>query len=277
MNLRIGPHISIAKGYTKACENALEINANTFQFFTRNPRGGKAKALDFDDIDSAKKIMKENDIDNLLAHAPYTLNLASKTKRVAKHGIEMFKDDLKRLETIPSAMYNFHPGSHTGLGVKKGIKQITDALNSIITKDLETTILLEAMSGKGTEIGKSFKQLKKIIDKIELDEKIGVCIDTCHIYSAGYDIKNDLDGVLEKFDKIIGLDRLKAIHLNDSLKPFNSNKDRHAKLGEGVLGLETFFNIINHPKLKGIPLFLETPNELKGYKKEIKLLNNNLK
>lgn len=275
--LRVGPHISIAKGYEKACKEAIKITANTFQFFTRNPRGGKAKALDFVDINKAKELMKENNIKMLLAHAPYTLNLASKNKSTAEHGIEMFIDDLERLKTIPAVYYNFHPGSHTGLGVEKGINQIVSALNKIIDPSIQTTILLETMSGKGTEIGRNFEEINAIIEGVKHNDKLGVCLDTCHVFSAGYDIVNDLDGVLEEFDKLIGLDRLKAIHLNDSLKPFAANKDRHAKIGEGLIGEEAIINIINHPKLSELPFYLETPNEAKGYKREIKLLNNNYK
>lgn len=271
-NLRIGAHLSIAKGYKKACEVALEIEANTFQFFTRNPRGGKAKTLDLDDINNAKQIMEDNNIEYLLAHAAYTMNLASKTKRTAKFAIEMFKDDLIRLKTIPASFYNFHPGSHTGLGVEKGIEQIVNALNGIITEDIKMPILLETMAGKGTEIGRSFEELNAIIEGVEYNKMLGVCLDTCHVFSAGYDIVNDLEGVLDEFDRIIGLDRLKTIHLNDSLKPFGANKDRHAKIGEGLIGKEALINIVNHPKLKDLPFFLETPNDNDGYKKEIDLL-----
>ncbi|MBS4537802.1 deoxyribonuclease IV [Clostridium sp. D2Q-11] len=268
----IGSHLSIAKGFSNASKEAIQIGANTFQFFTRNPRGGKAKALDLDDIKKVKSIMKENDFGPLLAHAPYTMNPASYKGNVWEFAKMAFRDDLDRLETIPCSLYNFHPGSHTGKGVEYGIDRISQLLNEVLTGEESTWILLEAMSGKGTEIGRNFEELRAIIDKVEHSDKIGVCIDTCHIYSAGYDIVNDLDGVLNKFDEIIGLDRLKAIHLNDSKMPFGSNKDRHEKLGEGTIGLEAIINIINHPRLKDLPFFLETPNELEGYKKEIEII-----
>lgn len=270
--MNIGPHISTAKGYEKAVINALSINANTFQFFTRNPRGGQAKALDFDDIDKSIKLMEENNMVLPLAHAPYTMNLCSKKPRVREFAREILKDDLERMESMPSNLYNFHPGSHTGNGVEKAIEYIVTALNDTLTEEMTTTVLLETMSGKGTEIGRNFEELKKIIDGVKLKDKMGVCLDTCHIFSAGYDIVHALDDVLDEFDEVIGLERLKAIHLNDSLKDFNMNKDRHGKIGEGFIGHDAIKNIINHPRLKGIPFYLETPNELEGYKKEIELL-----
>jgi deoxyribonuclease-4 len=273
----IGAHISIAKGYTKAVEEAFKMNADTFQFFTRNPRGGKAKELDFKDIENAKKLMIDNNVVNLLAHAPYTMNLCSGKESVRKFAKEMMKDDLERMEYLPSKLYNFHPGSHTGIGVENAISIIIKVLNEVMFKDMTTTVLLETMAGKGTEIGRDFNELKKIIDGIEMKENIGICLDTCHIFSAGYDIVNDLDGVLNEFDKIVGLDKLKAIHLNDSLKPFNNNKDRHAKIGEGLIGLEAIVNIINHPRLEKLPFYLETPNDFEGYKKEIELLRTSIK
>lgn len=270
----LGCHISIAKGFLNAGKDALSIDANTFQFFTRNPRGGRAKALDFEDLDKLKKLMKENDFGPLLAHAPYTLNMASSKDRVRNFAREMFKDDLERMEKLPSSLYNFHPGSHTGRGVEEGIEMITEILNDTITGNETTSILLETMSGKGTEIGITFEELRKIIDGVNYKELMGVCLDTCHVYSAGYDIVNDLDGVLNHFDEIIGLKRLKAIHLNDSLNEFNSRKDRHAKIGEGVMGLDAIERIVRHPKLKNMPFLLETPNDLKGHKREIEILRN---
>lgn len=271
----IGSHLSIAKGFEHAAKEAVKIGGNTFQFFTRNPRGGKAKKLDLDDIKKLEEIMKENKFGPLLAHAPYTMNPASYKDKVWEFAKMIFRDDLDRLEKIPCQLYNFHPGSHTGKGVDYGIDRIVQLLNEVLTGEESTWILLEAMSGKGTEIGRNFEELKAIIDKVNYCDKIGVCIDTCHIYSAGYDIVNDLDGVLEEFDNIIGLDRLKAIHLNDSKMDFDSNKDRHEKIGEGTLGMDAIINIVNHPKLKDIPFYLETPNELEGYKKEIELLRQN--
>lgn len=270
----LGCHISIAKGFYNAGKEAINIDANTFQFFTRNPRGGKAKALDFEDLGKLEKLMKENDFGPLLAHAPYTLNMASSKDRVRRFAREMFKDDLERMEKLPSSLYNFHPGSHTGSGIEAGIEKIIEILNDTITGDETTSILLETMSGKGTEIGITFEEIRKIIDGVKHKELMGVCLDTCHVYSAGYDIVNDLDGVLNHFDEVIGLDRLKAIHLNDSLTEFNSRKDRHAKIGDGVMGINAIERIVTHPKLKDVPFLLETPNELDGHKKEIELLRN---
>ncbi len=268
----LGPHLSMARGYEKAVKEAISINANTFQFFTRNPRGGKAKALDMDDIKRAAQLMKDHDFGPLLAHAPYTLNLASEKSSVRDFGREMMADDLERMSRLPAALYNFHPGSHTGQGVEKGTEWIVSILGSLMDSLGETTILLETMSGKGTEIGRSFEEVRAIIDGLGGDERIGVCLDTCHVYAAGYDVVEDLDGVLDTFDRILGLDRLRAIHLNDSKKPFGSEKDQHAKLGEGELGEETLFRIINHPKLTHLPFYLETPNEVPGYAEEIERL-----
>lgn len=271
----LGSHLSIAKGYTKAVEEAIYIGANTFQFFTRNPRGGKAKELNLKDIDEAAELMKEYNFGQLLAHAPYTMNLCSEKEEVVSFSKYMMKDDLERLKNLPCNLYNFHPGSHVGTGVDKGIEKITKALNEIISGEETVLILLETMSGKGTEIGKTFEEIKMIVDGVKHTESMGVCLDTCHVYSAGYDIVNDLDGVIEEFDKIIGLDYLKAIHLNDSKTPFNSFKDRHEKLGLGTIGEKTLIEIVNHPKLKNIPFFLETPNESEGYKYEIDVLRRN--
>lgn len=268
----IGCHINIGKGFKSAGEAALSIDANTFQFFTRNPRGGKAKDLDIEDIKGLENIMKNNNFGPLLAHAPYTLNLASYKENVWNFGKMIFNDDLKRLKNIPCNLYNFHPGSHIGKGLVYGIQRVANALNEIITGNENTMILLETMSGKGTEIGYTFEQLKSIIDKIKYSELIGVCLDTCHVYSAGYDIVNDLDNVLEHFDNVIGIEKLKAIHLNDSMKEFNSKKDRHETIGKGSIGLNGIKNIINHPQLKNLPFILETPNNLEGHKEEIKII-----
>mgnify|MGYP004579260017 len=275
--LNIGCHLSISKGFYELGLEALKINANTFQFFTRNPRGGKAKELDSEDISKLEKLMKENNFAEPLAHAPYTLNACSADERTREFAFETMKDDLNRLEKLPCKLYNFHPGSHVGQGVDVGIEQISEMLNKILTKEQTTTVLLETMSGKGTEVGRSFEELKRIIDNVIIKEKIGVCLDTCHINDAGYDIVNNLDGVIEEFDRIIGLDKLKAIHLNDSLNELGAHKDRHAKIGEGKIGIEALVKVINHPKLKHLPFFLETPNELDGYAKEIQLLRERYK
>mgnify|MGYP004507731675 FL=1 len=275
--LNIGCHLSISKGFYELGLEALKINANTFQFFTRNPRGGKAKELDSEDISKLEKLMKENNFAEPLAHAPYTLNACSADERTREFAFETMKDDLNRLEKLPCKLYNFHPGSHVGQGVDVGIEQISEMLNKILKKEQTTTVLLETMSGKGTEVGRSFEELKRIIDNVIIKEKIGVCLDTCHINDAGYDIVNNLDGVIEEFDRIIGLDKLKAIHLNDSLNELGAHKDRHAKIGEGKIGIEALVKVINHPKLKHLPFFLETPNELDGYAKEIQLLRERYK
>jgi deoxyribonuclease-4 len=270
----LGCHLPISHGYEYAAKLAVSIEANTFQFFTRNPRGGKAKEINVEDINRLKIVMEENSFGPIVAHAPYTLNMASYKENTWEFAKLTMADDLKRLEEIPCNLYTFHPGNHTGKGIEYGIKRIADGLNEIITGNESTMILLETMSGKGTEIGYTFEQLKKIIDNVKYSELIGVCLDTCHIYSAGYDIVNKLDDVLEEFDRVIGIEKLKAIHLNDSMKDFNSKKDRHAKIGEGTLGLEAIKEIISHPQLKKLPFILETPNELDGYAREIKLLKN---
>ncbi|GAA0107700.1 deoxyribonuclease IV [Clostridium tertium] len=272
--LNIGCHLSTTKGFENMGKEALQIGANTFQFFTRNPRGGKAKEINMDDMEGLLKIVKENNFATILAHAPYTLNACSADERTREFAREMMIDDLNRMELMPNNLYNFHPGSHVKQGVEIGINYIVDLLNTVLSKDQTTTVLLETMAGKGSEVGRTFEEIAEIISRVELKEKMGVCLDTCHIYDAGYDIVNDLDGVLEEFDRIIGLNRLKAIHLNDSKNPFKSHKDRHEKIGEGSLGLEAITRIINHPKLKHLPFFLETPNELDGYAKEIELLRS---
>lgn len=270
--LTIGCHLSSSKGFKKMGEDAISIGANTFQFFTRNPRGSKAKDIDEEDVKEFLDIIAENNFGKILAHAPYTLNACSADPKNREFAIEIMKDDLKRMEYIPGNLYNFHTGSHVKQGAEVGIQYIADALNEILTEDQTTTVLLETMSGKGTEVGRNFQEIAEIISKVNLKEKMGVCLDTCHIHDAGYDIVNDLDNVLDEFDKIIGLERLKAIHLNDSKNPFESHKDRHETIGNGYIGLDAITRIINHPKLRNLPFYLETPNELDGYKKEIQLL-----
>ena len=272
--LNIGCHLSVSKGYKSMGEEALKIGANTFQFFTRNPRGSKAKEIDPKDVVALFKIAEENKFAILLAHAPYTLNACSADERTRKFASEMLKDDLVRMEYLPHNLYNFHPGSHVKQGVEVGVTFIAQMLNQILKPQQTTTVLLETMAGKGSEIGQTFEDLQQILNRVNLVDKMGVCLDTCHIYDAGYDIVNDLDGVLAEFDKVIGLDKLYAIHLNDSMNPFRSHKDRHAKIDDGFIGLEAITRIINHPQLRHLPFFLETPNELAGYAEEIKLLHS---
>lgn len=272
--LNIGCHLSLSGGFEAMGKDALKIGANTFQFFTRNPRGGSARELDAKDIAGLTKIVEEHQFAPLLAHAPYTLNLCSSNEATRKFAREMMADDLSRLAQMPCHLYNFHPGSHTGQGVDVGIEQIVEGLNEVMTPDQPTIMLLEAMAGKGSEVGRKFEELAAIIDGVKIKEKMGVCIDTCHLFEAGYDIVNDLEAVLERFDEIVGLDRLHAIHLNDSKNPLGAAKDRHEKIGEGTIGLEAIKAVINHPKLKHLPFYLETPNELDGYEQEIKLLKN---
>lgn len=272
---KIGCHLSAAAGYVHMLNEAISIGANTFQFFTRNPRGGKAKAIDEKDVEEFNKLAKENYFAQILAHAPYTLNACSETERTREFALEVFADDLKRLEYTPNNLYNFHPGSHVGQGSEKGIELIAETLNEVLFEDMTTTVLLETMAGKGSEVGRSFEEIRAIIDKVELNDKLGVCLDTCHVFDGGYDIVNDLDGVLDEFDSVIGLHRLKAIHLNDSLHGYESHKDRHAKIGEGHLGNDAIIRIINHPKLKHLPFFLETPNDVPGYGREIAFLKEN--
>lgn len=270
----IGAHLSASKGYTHMLKEAMSIGANTFQFFTRNPRGGKAKDIDEKDIDTFLQLSRENDFGTILAHAPYTLNCCSAKPETIRFAVDTFADDLKRMEYTPGMLYNFHPGSHVGQGEEKGIELICKALNTVLFPEMTTTVLLETMAGKGSEMGKTFEELKAIIDGTELSDKLGVCLDTCHVSDGGYDIVNDLDGVLEQFDKIIGIDRLKALHLNDSKNPLGAHKDRHEKIGEGFIGVDTFEKIVNNKYLKDLPMFLETPNELDGYAKEIALLKS---
>ena len=272
--INIGCHLSSSKGFKNMGENALKIGANTFQFFTRNPRGSKAKDIDEKDVKEFLELAKENNFGKILAHAPYTLNPCSADERNREFAIEIMKDDLKRMEYIPNNLYNFHPGNHVKQGVEAGIEYIIYALNSILKEEQTTKVLLETMSGKGTEIGRNFEEIAEIIKGVSLKDHLGVCLDTCHIYDAGYDIVNELDKVLDEFHRVIGLDKLCAIHLNDSKNPFKSHKDRHETIGEGYIGLDAIFNIINHPKLCHLPFFLETPNELEGHKKEIELLKS---
>lgn len=271
---KIGCHLSSSGGYLAMGKQAVAIGANTFQFFTRNPRGGAAKPLDLDDIKAFEEYRKENGILAVLAHAPYTMNACSKDAGLREFAKNTMADDISRLDNIEGAMYNFHPGSHVGQGEETGIQFISDMLNSVLFPEQKTTVLLETMAGKGSEIGRNFEELKAIIDKVTLNEKLGVCLDTCHIFDGGYDIVNNLDDVIEEFDKVIGLDRLKAIHLNDSMNYLGCHKDRHAKIGEGGIGLDAITKIINHPKLRDLPFFLETPNDIDGYAKEIELLKN---
>lgn len=270
--LKIGCHLSSSKGYVAMGKEAVRIGANTFQFFTRNPRGGKAKDVNLDDIKEYLKIAKENNISSILAHAPYTLNACSADERLREFAFEVMKDDISRLENIPGSMYNFHPGSHVGQGVEIAVKYISNMLNNILYTEQSTMILLETMSGKGGEVGSSFKEIKEIINNVNLDSHLGVCIDTCHLFSAGYDIVNNLDRVLEEFDMTIGFNRLKAIHLNDSMLPLNSHKDRHAEIGKGEIGIDAIAKIINHPYLRDLPFYLETPTDSNGHAKEISLL-----
>ena len=272
--MKLGCFLSNSKGYRHMLKEALYAQADTFQFFTRNPRGGNAKALDPVDIAEYNRLAAQNDIGPIMAHSPYTLNPCAARPDIREFTINTMKDDLARLKDIPGVLYNFHPGSHVGQGPEEGIRLIAESLNEILTEDTNPKILLETMSGKGSEVGRTFEELKQIMDMVELKDKLGVCMDTCHVYDAGYNIVEDLDGVLEEFDRIIGIDKLYGIHLNDSKNPYASHKDRHEKIGQGSIGLEGFSRILNHPVLKNLPFYLETPNELDGYKEEIALLRS---
>jgi len=272
--MKIGCHLSVAKGYRHMGEEALSIDANTFQFFTRNPRGSKAKALDLEDTAALMALTRAHNFAPLLAHAPYTLNPCSAEARVREFAHQVMADDMTIMAALPGNYYTFHPGSHLGQGIDRGITLIADLLNAIIAPEQATRVLLETMSGKGSEVGSSFEEIRAILDRVRLADKMGVCLDTCHLFSAGYDLVQDLDGVLAQFDRVVGLDRLFAIHLNDSLTPFGSHKDRHARIGEGTLGLEAIVRIINHPRLRHLPFYLETPNEVSGYAAEIALLRD---
>ncbi len=270
--LHIGCHLSCSKGYAHMGREALSIGADTFQFFTRNPRGGSVKPFDEADARALNAFMEEHAFAPILAHAPYTLNACAAEESIRAFARRTMREDLERLAHIPNAMLNFHPGSHVRQGAEKGIELIAQMLNEVYTPDMPTTVLLETMSGKGSEVGRSFEELRAIMDTAKAGDRLGVCLDTCHVYDGGYDIVNDLDGVLAEFDRVIGLERLKAIHLNDSKNPFASHKDRHEKIGQGALGLDAMVRIINHPKLRHLPFYLETPNELDGYAAEIRLL-----
>lgn len=267
--LTIGCHLSASDGFLAMGRTALDIGANTFQFFTRNPRGSKAKAIDPADAAALLELLAANRFGPLVAHAPYTINPCSKTERTREFARMTLADDLKRMEYLPGSYYNFHPGSHTEQGMEVGIGQIADTLNAILKPEQHTTVLLETMSGKGSEVGGRFEELRAIIDRTALHDRLGVCLDTCHVSDAGYDIAGDIDGVLTEFDRVIGLSRLKAVHINDSMNPVGAHKDRHARIGEGYLGETAFGRIVNHPALRELPFILETPNDLAGYAREI--------
>ena len=270
--LTIGCHLSSSKGYLAMGKEAVKIDANTFQFFTRNPRGTKAKAIDENDVERFLVFAKENGIERILAHAPYTLNACSADEHLRELARDTMADDLRRMEYTPGNCYNFHPGSHVGQGAEAGIAFIVEMLNLILKPEQRTTGLLETMSGKGSEVGREFEELREILDRVECRERMGVCLDTCHVWDGGYDIVNDLDGVIGTFDRIIGLEKLKAIHLNDSMNPLGAHKDRHAKIGEGYIGEEALKRVVTHPAFKDLPFYLETPNELSGYAREIAMM-----
>ena len=270
--LTIGCHLSSSNGYLAMGKEAVKLDANTFQFFTRNPRGPKAKAIDENDVERFLAFAKENGIERILAHAPYTLNACSADEHLRELARDTMADDLRRMEYTPGNCYNFHPGSHVGQGAEAGIAFIADMLNQILKPEQRTTVLLETMSGKGSEVGREFEELREILDRVECRERMGVCLDTCHVWDGGYDIVNDLDGVIGTFDRIIGLEKLKAIHLNDSMNPLGAHKDRHAKIGEGGIGEEALKRVVTHPALKDLPFYLETPNELPGYAREIAVM-----
>ncbi len=270
--LLLGCHLSAAKGYAHMGREAASIGANTFQFFTRNPRGGSAKALDLADVDRFRAFAAEAGIPVMLAHAPYTLNGCSGDPNVRRFAVETLTDDLRRMEATPGNLYNFHPGSHVGQGTETGIQLIAAMLNQALFPEMTTTVLLETMAGKGSEVGGRFEELREILDRVELGEKMGVCLDTCHLNDAGYDVAGDLDGVLTAFDRAVGLERVRAVHINDSKHPLGARKDRHEKIGEGTLGLEAIVRVMTHPALRGKPFYLETPNDLPGYAREIALL-----
>ena len=270
--LKIGCHLSASGGYMHMGKEILSIGGNTFQFFTRNPRGGSAKPVDEADAAAFRAFAKENGIEVILAHAPYTLNGCSADPGIRDFAARTMADDLRRIEYVPGNLYNFHPGSHVGQGTEIGITMIAAMLNAILTEDLHTTVLLETMAGKGSEVGGRFEELREILDRVERKDKMGVCMDTCHVNDAGYDIVNDLDGVLSEFDRVIGLGKLKAVHINDSKNPLGAHKDRHEKIGEGTLGMEAILRVMRHEALRDLPFYLETPNELDGYEREIRML-----
>ena len=270
--LTIGCHLSSAKGYLAMGKQAEALDANTFQFFTRNPRGSRSKKIDPEDAAALCSLMEEKKFGPIIAHAPYTLNACSADAHTREFALQTMADDLLRMEYVPGNLYNFHPGSHVGQGPEEGIRLIAEALNDILRPEMHTTVLLETMAGKGSEVGRTFQELRAILDRVELSDKMGVCLDTCHVYDAGYDIVNDLEGVLREFDRCIGIEKLKALHLNDSKNPMGSHKDRHEKIGRGSIGEEAFRRIVRHPWLRDLPMCLETPNELPGYEREIALL-----
>ena len=270
--LHIGCHLSSSKGFLAMGKEAVKLDADTFQYFTRNPRGSKAKAIDPQDVSRYLEFAAEHHFAPVIAHAPYTLNACSAEERTREFARMAMADDLQRMEYTPGGLYNFHPGSHVGQGTETGISLIAGLLNELLTPETTTTVLLETMAGKGTEVGRSFEELREILDRVTLSEKMGVCLDTCHVHDGGYDIVNHLDEVLTEFDKVVGLSRLKAVHLNDSMNPLGSRKDRHEKIGQGTIGLDAFVRIINHPALRHLPFVLETPNDNEGYAREIRLL-----
>ena len=270
--LYIGNHTTSSKGYTRMARQMIANEGNTFAFFTRNPRGGRAKEIDPEDVRKFLELTEEYKFGKIVAHAPDVLNGCSEKENIREFARETMADDLKRMEWTPGNYYNFHPGSHVGQGAEAGVRMIAEMLNEVLTEDQTTTVLLETMSGKGTEMGRNFEELRQILDLVEKKNKMGICLDTCHVWDGGYDIVNDLDGVLEEFDRIIGLEKLKAIHLNDSLNDLGSHKDRHARIGEGRIGLEALVRVIRHPRLEGIPFILETPNDDEGWAAEIRNL-----
>ena len=270
--LYIGNHTTSSKGYTRMARQMIANGGNTFAFFTRNPRGGRAKEIDPEDVRKFLELTEEYKFGKIVAHAPYTLNACAAKENIREFARETMADDLKRMEWTPGNYYNFHPGSHVGQGAEAGVRMIAEMLNEVLTEDQTTTVLLETMSGKGTEMGRNFEELRQILDLVEKKDKMGICLDTCHVWDGGYDIVNDFDGVLEEFDRIIGLEKLKAIHLNDSLNDLGSHKDRHARIGEGRIGLEALVRVIRYPRLEGIPFILETPTDDEGWAEEIRTL-----
>lgn len=272
--LTIGAHISIANGFLSIGQHALALGANTLAFFTRNPRGGNAREIDGNDVMAFRNLMASHGFGRIVGHASYTLNASAKSESLRAYARETFADDLCRMAHLPGQYYNFHPGSHVGQGMDVGIAHVADMLNAVLTEDIQTTVLLETMSGKGSEIGGTFESLRDIINQVALSDKVGVCLDTCHIWDAGYDISRQLDAIIEEFDRVLGLFRLKAIHLNDSLNACGSKKDRHAKIGEGFIGIDAFVRIINHSALRGVPFILETPNDDAGWAREIRMLRD---
>jgi deoxyribonuclease IV len=272
----IGCHMSVSKGYKYMGKRILELGGNTFQYFSRNPRGGSVKAIDKEDADALKELMLANNFAPILTHAPYTLNMAAAKDDTYDFAKRVFREDLERLEELPSKLYNFHPGSHTGMGIDWGLERIINGLNEVVFKESTTTILFEVMAGKGSEIGSNFEEIKILLDNVNLRDKFGVCLDTCHLYEGGYDLVNDLEGVLDEIENSFGLEKVKAIHLNDSKNPLGARKDRHEKIGEGTLGIGTIMNIVSNSRLKDIPFLLETPNEEEGYAREISMIKEML-